>query len=165
MKPFFYLGYWLLLAGACQSPASSDQAGHTHSSASNPAKGEEENYDCRHCGMPSDEFPEWQASLVSKGKTYWFCSPRCMFLFRQNPKSGLTEVSRIVVTDYYERKKIEAQKAYFVMGGDVPGPMGPDLVPHATRAAAEDFMKEHQGIEILTFAQITPKLLQKLTQP
>jgi copper chaperone NosL len=58
------------------------------------------------------------------------------------------------VTDYYNLQLIDAKAAFYVIGSDVLGPMGHELVPLATRADAEDFMKEHKGRRILGFAEV-----------
>ena len=66
------------------------------------------------------------------------------------------------MTDFYSLGRIEAQKAFFVVGSDVLGPMGHELVPLATRADAEDFLKDHKGKRILGFAEVTRELAVKL---
>jgi nitrous oxide reductase accessory protein NosL len=66
------------------------------------------------------------------------------------------------VTDYYNLQLVDAKTAFYVIGSDVLGPMGHELVPLATRADAEDFMKEHKGRRILGFAEVTRDLPLKL---
>ena len=68
----------------------------------------------------------------------------------------------IYVSEYYEMKPINAHDGFFVMGSDVYGPMGHELIPFATEADAEVFKKDHKGKQILRFQELTPKLLEKL---
>jgi nitrous oxide reductase accessory protein NosL len=68
----------------------------------------------------------------------------------------------IAVTDFYNLDKIDAKKALYVIGSDVLGPMGHELVPLATRADADDFMKDHKGKRVLSFDQVTKEVAEKL---
>ena len=49
-----------------------------------------------------------------------------------------------------------------MIGSDVLGPMGHELVPLATRADAEDFVKDHKGRRILRFDDVTAEVLAQL---
>ena len=42
------------------------------------------------------------------------------------------------------------------------GPMGHELVPLATKADAEDFLKDHLGTRILRFDDVTPEIIAKV---
>jgi nitrous oxide reductase accessory protein NosL len=66
------------------------------------------------------------------------------------------------VTEYYDLHPINALKAFFVVGSDVYGPMGRELIPFTTRSDAEGFLKDHKGRLILRFEDITPKLIATL---
>jgi nitrous oxide reductase accessory protein NosL len=59
-------------------------------------------------------------------------------------------------------KSISAHDAFFVVGSEVYGPMGHELIPFATEADAEVFRKDHKGKQVLRFQEITPKVLEKL---
>ena len=63
--------------------------------------------------------------------------------------------SDIYVKDYYTQKWLDGRKAYYVTGSDVMGPMGHELIPFDSTAAAENFLKDHQGKELLQFDEIT----------
>ena len=71
-------------------------------------------------------------------------------------------MATVAVTDFYNLEKIDARQAWYVTGSDVLGPMGHELVPLATRADAEDFLKDHKGKRILRFAEVGPEVLQAL---
>ena len=50
----------------------------------------------------------------------------------------------------------------YVLGSDVLGPMGHELVPHEDEAEAKEFMADHKGRRIFRFAEVTPELLDAL---
>ncbi|WP_051295907.1 nitrous oxide reductase accessory protein NosL [Eisenibacter elegans] len=121
-------------------------------------------YDCMHCGMPSMDFPQWQVKAYTKeGQEGWFCSPKCMFLTVQHPKQPRYFAS-IQVTEYYELEKIDAHKAFYVIGGDVLGPMGHDLVPLASQEAAQEYLKDHAGKKIYRYEEVTAAVLKASLQ-
>jgi nitrous oxide reductase accessory protein NosL len=72
------------------------------------------------------------------------------------------DIARIGVTEYYEVKRIDARTAWYVIGSDVLGPMGHELIPLASRADAEEFMHDHQGKRILRFDEVKRDLPGKL---
>ena len=47
------------------------------------------------------------------------------------------------VTEYYGVTRIDARTAWYVIGSDMLGPMGHELVPLAIQAEAEGFLKDH----------------------
>ena len=49
-----------------------------------------------------------------------------------------------------------------MIGSDVYGPMGHELIPFSSQDGAENFMKDHHGKEILTFDKITPELIKSM---
>ena len=72
------------------------------------------------------------------------------------------DIAAIFVTEYYDMQMIDARSAFFVIGTDVYGPMGRELIPCKTREEAEQFKKDHGGREILTFEQVKPAVIEKL---
>ncbi len=159
--------YWILFAimfyiSACQQNTSTEQ--HTHqSSKEEVTENTAENFDCGNCGMPSNEFPQFHAKIQSKDqKTVWFCSTRCMFIGALKPGSPYEGASQRQVMDYYENKFIDAESAIYVMGSDVPGPMGADLIPHKDQQAAEEFMKEHQGKKMLKASEVNKEIIKEM---
>jgi nitrous oxide reductase accessory protein NosL len=98
----------------------------------------------------------------------WFDGPRDLFtclldLNRYAPRHRPEDIAAIQVKDYYGLVSIDGRKAFYVLGGDVLGPMGKELVPFATEAAAREFLKDHKGRLILSFQQITPGILKGMT--
>ena len=72
------------------------------------------------------------------------------------------DFSKIVVTDYATMKPINAETAFFVYGSRATSPAGDDLVPFATREAAEKFSKAYGGKRILKFDEVPDALIRLL---
>ena len=51
-----------------------------------------------------------------------------------------------------------------MVGSDVYGPMGKELMPFQDEAAAKEFKVDHKGTAILSFQAITPALIKTLDQ-
>jgi hypothetical protein len=51
-----------------------------------------------------------------------------------------------------------------VIGSDVLGPMGHELVPHDSSEEAREFMQDHKGRRVLRFEEVTPELLKALDE-
>jgi nitrous oxide reductase accessory protein NosL len=123
---------------------------------------------CPVCGMIVSKYPDWIATLVWKdGHAHHFDGAKDMFKFLQAlskyaPGHKREDIKLVVVTDYYNLDKIEAAKAFYVIGSDVMGPMGPELAPLATRTDAEDFLKDHKGKRILSYGEVTPEIVAKV---
>ena len=123
---------------------------------------------CPICGMIVSKYPNWTATVVWKdGHAHHFDGAKDMFKFLQSlpkyaPNHPRKDIHFIVVTDFYNLEKIEAGKAFYVIGSDVLGPMGPELAPLATRAEAQDFLKDHKGKLILRFDEVTPEIIAKV---
>ena len=69
---------------------------------------------------------------------------------------------QIYVSDYYKLHKIDAKSAFFVIGSNVLGPMGNELIPFENEEDALTFAKDHFGKKIVKFDEITPLLVDKL---
>jgi len=66
------------------------------------------------------------------------------------------------VRDYYALKQIDAKSAWFVLGSDVYGPMGHELIPFAREAEAKEFMRDHKGKRIVRFNEVSATLVKGL---
>ncbi|RAU20333.1 nitrous oxide reductase accessory protein NosL [Paramagnetospirillum kuznetsovii] len=123
---------------------------------------------CPVCGMFVAKYPEWAAAVVFKdGHTHYFDGAKDLFKFMRDVKSfdpghSAADIAIVAVTDYYGVKTIDARDAFFVVGSDVLGPMGHELVPLATKQDAEEFMADHKGKRILSFDQVGAELLKSL---
>jgi copper chaperone NosL len=123
---------------------------------------------CPVCGMVVSKYPPWVATVVYRdGHAHHFDGAKDMFKYlfdvpRYAKGHRAQDIARIGVTEYYEVKRIDARTAWFVIGSDVLGPMGHELIPLASRADAEEFMRDHQGKRILRFDEVKRDLPLKL---
>ncbi len=120
---------------------------------------------CPVCGMFVAKYTHWIAQVVFRDGSYAaFDGPKDMFKYYLNmskyaPSRKSADITGIFVTEYYSTKLLDARKLFFVAGSDVYGPMGDELIPLATRAGAEEFMKDHKGTRILKFEDVTNELM------
>lgn len=123
---------------------------------------------CPVCGMFVYKYPDWTAQAHFKdGQGFFFDGAKDMFKFLENvkkyaPKKDRNDVVAIFVMEYYDLDYIPAKSAWFVVGSDVYGPMGKELIPFAKEADAKAFMKDHKGTSVLTFDQVAPEVVKKL---
>jgi nitrous oxide reductase accessory protein NosL len=116
---------------------------------------------CERCGMFTDANPRWTAGAIAAGgRDVHFDAPRCMFAWLQ-ATSGIGAEGPWV-TEYYSQRKRPAAFVWYVVGSDVVGPMGPDLVPVGDEAAAERFRVEHQGRQVLRYDAVDAAALARL---
>jgi len=120
---------------------------------------------CPVCGMFVAPYPDWVTTIVLKdGQQIFFDG--CKDLFRYyfklpagEGKGTRGEIAEIYVTEYYSTQLVPAHNVFFILGSDVYGPMGKELVPVAGKEFAETFMLDHSGTQILMFNEITPDML------
>ncbi len=115
--------------------------------------------DCYHCGMDIEAFKNFSAKAEGKEK-YSFCSNRC--LFTSLLISGLDARDKIYVMDYYTQTEIDGKKAFYVVGGDTPGPMGKDIFSFQTLESAKAYSEEHAGEQVVGFAQVDKEILKSV---
>lgn len=125
---------------------------------------------CPVCGMFVAKYPEWIATVVYKdGHAHHFDGAKDLFkylleLSKWAPNHQASEIENIGVTEYYSLTRIDARKAYYVIGSDILGPMGHELIPLESREEAEEFKLDHQGVSILVFDQVKKRLLLNLDE-
>jgi len=123
---------------------------------------------CPVCGMFVYKYPDWIAEIIFKdGSTVFFDGTKDLVKYYFNiqeysPGRNRRDIAAIYVSEYYDMKPIDARKAFFVMGSDVYGPMGHELIPLSNEADARTFMIDHRGKKILRFEEITPEVITKL---
>ena len=123
---------------------------------------------CPVCGMSVAKYPDWNAYILYKdGTKVYFDGPKDLFKYylnpqRYDPARKRTGISFPGVKDYYSLTVIDGRQAYFVVGSNVLGPMGKELIPFAKKGDAEGFAMDHQGRKLVRFQQITPALLDTL---
>jgi len=123
---------------------------------------------CSVCGMFVAKYPNWLAQIHydTPEQIKFFDGVKDMMVFYFNPEQyegqAREAIKYIYVKDYYSLKRLPAKDAYYVVGSDVYGPMGHELIPFELKNAAESFLKDHHGKEILTFDKITPEIINSL---
>ena len=123
---------------------------------------------CPVCGMFVARYPDWVAQVIfTDGSRDYFDGAKDMFKYlfeleRYRPDQSEKTVAAVMVTEYYQMQTIDARQAYFVVGSDVYGPMGPELIPFNTRDDAQAFLDDHKGRRVLTYGQITPYVIRQL---
>ena len=123
---------------------------------------------CPVCGMFVSKYPEWVATVLYKdGHAHHFDGAKDLFKYlldlpKYAPRHRAEDIAAVAVTEYYGLKHIDAHAAWFVLGSDVLGPMGHELVPLASQEDAEEFMTDHAGRRILRFDDVTPEILHGL---
>ena len=110
---------------------------------------------CDHCGMKIDPKSPWNAELAVGDKVEHFDTPRCAL---SNWIAGKKE-GTVRVQDYYDRTMRPATDVEFVVGSDVVGPMGPELVP-VDKPRVAKFEKDHAGARAIAIGDIDEKALQ-----
>jgi copper chaperone NosL len=122
---------------------------------------------CVVCGMFVAKFPDWTAMIeYQNGRRVWFDGVKDLMKGYTNPaKYGLpaerSTVKSIWVKDYYSLKLIDGRNAFYVIGSNVSGPMGKELIPFLKEKEAQGFQKDHQGEKVLRFNQLTADILKK----
>ena len=120
---------------------------------------------CPVCGMFVAKYPEWIATLVyADGHVHHFDGAKDLFKYlldrpRWAPGYQTRAIQAIGVTEYYELRRLPAREAWYVIGSEVLGPMGHELIPLATREDAEAFQADHGGRRILRFEEVDAALL------
>ncbi|MDH4944215.1 nitrous oxide reductase accessory protein NosL [Sulfurimonas sp. C5] len=114
---------------------------------------------CPVCGMFLYKYPSWVAKIEYKTKEYYFDGNKDLFKYYFEHK---TEIKNILVPDYYTQKTLDATKAFFVIGSDVYGPMGNELIAFETLKSAKKFLLDHKGEKILSFDEINEDMVYSL---
>lgn len=114
------------------------------------------------------KYPDWLGQITfSDGSTVFFDGAKDLFKYyfrlkKYNPGKRVKDIFEIWVTEYYDMTSIQAKSAFFVVGSDVFGPMGKELIPFNALDAAQEFKRDHRGTAILPFDKITPEVIEKL---
>jgi nitrous oxide reductase accessory protein NosL len=123
---------------------------------------------CPVCGMLVSKYPHWVAMVVYRdGHAAFFDGAKDMFKYLQDhaqyaPNRRSADIAATYVTEFYGLTRIDARKAWYVIGSDVLSPMGHDLVPLANREDAMEFLEDHKGTHSFRFDEITRDLIEQL---
>lgn len=125
---------------------------------------------CPVCGMFVAEHLDFLAEIIFKdGACAFFDGAKDMFRFYFDmaayvPSRSVADIAAIYVTDYYGLTLIDGRSAFYVIGSDVIGPMGRELIPLATEREASTFLKDHKGRSVLRFSDITAETVRDIDQ-
>jgi nitrous oxide reductase accessory protein NosL len=123
---------------------------------------------CPVCGMFVAKYPDWVGEIVFKDGTYAvFDGVKDMFKYyfnleKYNPSKKLSDIDSVYVTDYYGLDFVDGYNAIFIIGSDIFGPMGRELIPFGNEADAKEFMNDHKGKSLLRFKDVTLELIKQL---
>jgi copper chaperone NosL len=125
---------------------------------------------CPVCGMFVEHFPDFFAQIIFKDSSNaTFDGPKHMFKYylsmnNYNSSKKPADIDSVYVTDFDSHSPIDAFKAFYVLGSDVDGPMGRELIPFSKEKNAKTFMKSHKGKAIVTFNKVTAAMLKEIDQ-
>jgi nitrous oxide reductase accessory protein NosL len=114
------------------------------------------------------KYPDWVAQMVFRdGTRLYFDGVKDLMKFYLNPSPyqstrSRPQIAAVFVTDYYSLEPIEGTRALYVIGSDVFGPMGRELIPFAKESEAREFLVDHKGKKLVRFQEITPEILKTL---
>lgn len=127
--------------------------------------------ECIICGMLILEWPGPKGQSINKhsGEKLKFCSTTDLFSWWLQPENRTLQ-AQIYVHDMTESgwnkpddgHLIDAREAWYVVGSDMIGAMGPTLVSFGTEAAAQQLIDEHGG-RIVRFDDIDMHLLAEIS--
>lgn len=115
---------------------------------------------CAQCGMYVEASGAFTTgATTAAGQAVVFDSPKC--LFRWLARDAGAGATGTWVTEYFTRERRPSDDVFYVLGSDVTGPMGRDLVPVAPRDRAEAFAASHGG-RVLGRADIDAEVVEGL---
>ena len=120
---------------------------------------------CPLCSMYPARYPKFNCQIVFKDGGYEaFDSTIGLLVFLNFPdKTGLKlkPVAGVYFKDYLKGGWLEADKAYFVTGSDIRGPMGIQFLPVDSKQAADILKKQANGKDVVHYKMIDRRYLIK----
>ncbi|MBN2034198.1 MAG: nitrous oxide reductase accessory protein NosL [Deltaproteobacteria bacterium] len=123
---------------------------------------------CPVCGMFVAKYPDFIAVVTfNDGTRAFFDGVKDMMKYyfnlqKYNPSKKRDDITQIHVTDYYNMELIDGLKAFYVVGSDIYGPMGRELIPFEKEDAAAEFLNDHSGKALLRFQDINDDVMKRL---
>lgn len=118
--------------------------------------------ECHLCGMIISRFPGPKGELYQHGRDriFKFCSTRDMFAYLLDPEQAhsiesiyVHDMSKTLWDTPDDEFFIDARKAWYVIGHNQPGAMGPTLASFSDKKTADDFSSKYGG-RVLPFQSI-----------
>lgn len=122
---------------------------------------------CGVCGMYPARFPQWQTQIIfADGAMVPFDGAKDMFKYLlkmadYDKQRKRAEVAAVWVKDHGAGTWLDGEAAFYVVGSSAMGPMGSELVPFATAAAAKEFQGKNGGT-VSRFGDINLEVIHKL---
>jgi copper chaperone NosL len=114
---------------------------------------------CPVCNMKAETSSLGPAAVVlNDGKVVGFDSAGDLFRYLLDPGKysfDSKNVKNVFVTEFGTKKFIDGKTAFFVVGSDLQGSMGPDVAAFSKKEEAEAFKAEHKGKNVVSQSQIT----------
>jgi copper chaperone NosL len=129
--------------------------------------------ECHVCGMTVARFPgpKGQAFVRHRQHSFKFCSTHDLFSWLLQPETkAIAEdvyVHDMASTDWDKPGDdafIDATTAWYVIGHDRRGAMGPTLASFHDRSAADEFATRHGG-QVLPFKEVDLDVLMRSANP
>lgn len=101
---------------------------------------------CKYCGMDRTKFAHSRmVATYDDGSKVGVCSLHCLAI---DLSMNIDKTPMVIeVGDYFNKRLIDAEKAYWVIGGEKPGVMTKQAAwAFANRVYAEKFIREHKGV-------------------
>ncbi len=122
---------------------------------------------CSICGMFVARYADWIVQIrLADDSVMFFDGVKDMMVFYLSPEKyssfAQKDIREIWVKDYYTLKWLDGFSAWYVVGSDVYGPMGKEFIPFSSKAAADNFFKDHRGTKNLRLDEITDDLVQSM---
>ena len=154
METEYLLALYAYLAHPHSAASAQKITGYTHADR------------CPVCGMFIYKHPDWTASIYfANGKTIYFDGVKDLmkyYLYADKFLYDRSAIVRMAVPDFYTLRAIDSRTAFYVIGSHIRGPMGNELIAFATRDNAETFRRDHHGLRIVRFEEITPSLIAEI---
>jgi nitrous oxide reductase accessory protein NosL len=123
---------------------------------------------CPVCGMFVAKYPDFLAQIVyTDDSRVFFDGVKDLLKYyfnlkKYSPGKTPADMEAIYVTDYYRLEFIDGRQAWYVLGSDVYGPMGKELIPFEKKTEALEFKRDHRATAVLTFEEIDLNLVKGL---
>ena len=119
---------------------------------------------CPVCGMFIYKYPSWATMMQVDNQKLFFDGVKDMMKYYFSLGESKKKTSTLYVMDYYSKEIFDLKKGYVVIGSDIYGPMGEELIPFQKLRDAKHFMLDHQGEHIYRFAELTYKIVKALDE-
>ncbi len=159
--PFVFLSFFIITG--CSENTSQLQAAQK-------AMAIESHEECHLCGMIISGFPGPKGQLYKRGNknSLKFCSTRDMFAYLLDPEHQhaiqTSYVHDMVVMPWQHSEQetyIDARQAWYVIGHNKKGAMGPTLASFSDQKVAATFAEQFGG-QVYRFSEINQQLLQSI---